>query len=133
MELLRGSGLGKRLDAEGMEHDGIYLQFEGERHHINIRELTGGRWVTVYAQTEIVKDLIAARLAADVLDVPTVLVARTDAHSASLLTSDIDPDDAEFLTGERTAEGFFRVREGVEAAIARSLSPTRSKAMPRSR
>jgi p-hydroxybenzoate 3-monooxygenase len=64
VELLRGSGLGKRLDAEGMEHDGIYLQFEGERHHVNIRELTGGRWVTVYAQTEIVKDLIAARLAA---------------------------------------------------------------------
>ena len=64
VELLRGTGLGQRLDAEGMEHDGIYLQFEGERHHIDIRELTGGRWVTVYAQTEIVKDLIAARLAA---------------------------------------------------------------------
>jgi len=69
-----------------------------------------------------VRTLIAARLAADVLDVPTVLFARTDAHSASLLTSDVDPADAEFLTGERTAEGFFRVREGVEAAIARSLS-----------
>lgn len=64
VELLRGVGLGKRLDAEGMEHDGIYLQFDGERHHVNIRELTGSRWVTVYAQTEIVKDLIAARLAA---------------------------------------------------------------------
>ena len=63
VELLRAAGLGKRLDAEGMEHDGIYLQFEGERHHVNIRELTGGRWVTIYAQTEIVKDLIAARLA----------------------------------------------------------------------
>jgi isocitrate lyase len=71
---------------------------------------------------QFVRTLIAARLAADVLDVPTVLVARTDAHSASLLTSDIDPADAEFLTGERTAEGFFRVREGVEPAIARSLS-----------
>jgi isocitrate lyase len=69
-----------------------------------------------------VRTLLAARLAADVLDVPTVLVARTDAHSASLLTSDIDPADAEFLTGERTPEGFFRVREGVEPAIARSLS-----------
>jgi p-hydroxybenzoate 3-monooxygenase len=65
VELLRGTGVGKRLDAEGMEHDGIYLQFDGERHHVNIRELTGGRWVTVYAQTEIVKDLIAARLAAE--------------------------------------------------------------------
>ena len=71
---------------------------------------------------EFVQKLVAARLAADVLDVPTVLVARTDAHSASLLTSDIDPVDAEFLTGERTPEGFFRVREGVEPAIARSLS-----------
>lgn len=64
VELLRSVGLGKRLDAEGMEHDGIHLQFDGERHHVNIRELTGGRWVTVYAQTEIVKDVIAARLAA---------------------------------------------------------------------
>jgi p-hydroxybenzoate 3-monooxygenase len=64
VELLRSVGLGERLDAEGLEHDGIYLQFDGERHHVNIRSLTGGRWVTVYAQTEIVKDLIAARLAA---------------------------------------------------------------------
>ncbi len=63
VELLRSVGLGKRLDAEGIEHDGIYLQFVGERHHLNFRELTDGRWVTVYAQTEIVKDLIAARLA----------------------------------------------------------------------
>jgi isocitrate lyase len=72
--------------------------------------------------SQFVRTLIAARLAADVLDVPTVLVARTDAHSASLLTSDIDPVDAEFLTGERTPEGFFQVRAGVEPAIARSLS-----------
>ena len=63
VELLRSVGLGKRLDAEGIEHDGIYLQFAGERHNLNFRELTGGRRVTVYAQTEIVKDLIARRLA----------------------------------------------------------------------
>ena len=63
VELLRSVGLGQRLDAEGLEHDGIYLQFAGERHHVNFRELTGGRWVTIYAQTEIGKDLIAARLA----------------------------------------------------------------------
>jgi p-hydroxybenzoate 3-monooxygenase len=63
VELLRAAGLGQRLDAEGLEHDGIYLQFAGERHHVNFRELTGGRWVTIYAQTEIVKDLIQARLA----------------------------------------------------------------------
>jgi isocitrate lyase len=69
-----------------------------------------------------VRTLTAARLAADVLDIPTVIIARTDALSASLLTSDVDPADAEFLTGERTAEGFFRVRDGLDAAIARSLA-----------
>jgi p-hydroxybenzoate 3-monooxygenase len=63
VELLRAVGLGARLDAEGLEHDGIYLQFDGERHHLNFRELTGGRWITIYAQTEIVKDIIAARTA----------------------------------------------------------------------
>ena len=62
VELLRDTGLGGRLDAEGLEHDGIYLQFAGERHHMDFRELTGGRWVTIYAQTEIVKDVIKARL-----------------------------------------------------------------------
>jgi p-hydroxybenzoate 3-monooxygenase len=64
VELLRSAGLGGRLDAEGLEHGGIYLQFAEERHHLDFRELTGGRWVTIYAQTEIVKDLIKARLAA---------------------------------------------------------------------
>ena len=65
------------------------------------------------------RTLAAARLAADVCGVPTVLVARTDALSAKLVTSDSDPADEPFLTGDRTAEGFFRVREGLEAAIAR--------------
>jgi p-hydroxybenzoate 3-monooxygenase len=64
VELLRAVGLGDRLDAEGLEHNGIYVQFDGERHHLNFRELTGGRRLTIYAQTEIVKDLIAARTAA---------------------------------------------------------------------
>ena len=64
VELLRTVGLGDRMDSEGLEHGGIYLQFEGERHHLDFRDLTGGRWVTIYAQTEIVKDLIQARLAA---------------------------------------------------------------------
>ncbi len=72
--------------------------------------------------SQFVRTLTAARLAADVLGVPTVLVARTDALSAALLTSDVDPLDAEFATGERTPEGFFRVRDGLEAAIARSLA-----------
>ncbi len=69
-----------------------------------------------------IKHLVSARLAADVLDVPTLLLARTDANGANLITSDIDPVDHRFLTGERTAEGFFRVRQGLEAAIARGLS-----------
>src|SRR6266478_3631015 len=71
---------------------------------------------------QFVRTLNAARLAADVLDVPTVLVARTDALSAALLTSDVDEYDREFLTGERTAEGFFRVRDGIGAAISRGLA-----------
>jgi len=69
-----------------------------------------------------VRHLIAARLAADVLDVPTVIIARTDAQAATLITSDVDPIDREFLTGERTPEGFFRTREGVDACIARGLA-----------
>ena len=66
--------------------------------------------------------LAAARLAADVCGVETILMARTDANSATLLTSDIDPADERFLTGERTHEGFFRVTPGVPAAIARALA-----------
>jgi len=71
---------------------------------------------------QFIRTLIAARLAADVLDVPTVLIARTDADSAKLLTSDIDPRDREFCAGERTAEGFFRLRAGIECAIARAVA-----------
>ncbi|WP_303801311.1 isocitrate lyase [Alicyclobacillus macrosporangiidus] len=69
-----------------------------------------------------VRNLVAARLAADVCGVPTVLIARTDAHSAKLLTSDVDDRDRPFLTGERTVEGFFRIRGGLEMAIARGLA-----------
>src|SRR6266705_2675623 len=69
-----------------------------------------------------VRTLAAARLAADVMGVPTLVIARTDANSATLLTSDVDERDAPFLTGERTAEGFYRIASGVEAAIARALS-----------
>jgi p-hydroxybenzoate 3-monooxygenase len=64
VRLLRATGLGERLDAEGLPHGGIYLQFAGERHHLDFRDLAGGRVVTIYAQTEIVKDLIEARTAA---------------------------------------------------------------------
>ncbi len=69
-----------------------------------------------------IRTLNAARLAADVCGVPTVLVARTDADAAALLTSDVDPRDAEFLTGERTAEGFFATKPGIDQAIARGLA-----------
>jgi isocitrate lyase len=80
----------------------------------------GGKVLVPTAQ--FVRTLNAARLAADVLDVPTVLVARTDALSAALLTSDIDEYDREFVSGERTGEGFYRIRDGIEAAISRGLA-----------
>jgi isocitrate lyase len=69
-----------------------------------------------------IKHLVSARLAADIMNVPTILVARTDANGAHLITSDIDPVDHTFLTGERTAEGFYRMRGGLDAAIARGLA-----------
>jgi isocitrate lyase len=69
-----------------------------------------------------VRHLVAARFAADVLDVPTLIIARTDANAAQLLTSDVDPRDKAFCTGERTTEGFFRIRGGIDAAIARGLA-----------
>ncbi len=72
--------------------------------------------------SQFIRTLVAARLAADVLDVPTVLVARTDADSATLLTSDVDPYDKSWCTGERTPEGFYRINNGIEMAIARGLA-----------
>ncbi len=72
--------------------------------------------------SEAIQKLVAARLAADVLGVPTLIMARTDANSAYLLTSDIDPRDREFVTGERTSEGFFHIRGGLDSAIARGLA-----------
>jgi len=80
----------------------------------------GGKVLVPTAQFE--KTLIAARLASDVMDTPTVLIARTDAESAKLLTSDVDERDHRFLTGERTAEGFFRVKDNIACAIDRGLS-----------
>ncbi|MDP9727155.1 isocitrate lyase [Alicyclobacillus tolerans] len=72
--------------------------------------------------SQAIRNLTAARLAADVLGVPTVIIARTDANGAHLITSDVDPRDQAFLTGERTVEGFFRMRGGLDAAIARGLA-----------
>src|SRR5574341_53774 len=72
--------------------------------------------------SQFIRTLTSARLAADVMGIPTLLIARTDAESATLLTSDIDPYDQPFITGERTAEGYYVVRHGLEAAIARGLA-----------
>ena len=80
----------------------------------------GGK-VLLPTQTAI-RNLIAARLAADVMGVPTFLVARTDANAADLITSDVDPYDRPFITGERTSEGFFHVKAGLDQAIARGLA-----------
>ena len=72
--------------------------------------------------TEAINKLVAARLAADVLNVPTLIIARTDADAAGLITSDVDPRDQEFLTGNRTSEGFFETNAGIDQAISRGLS-----------
>jgi len=80
----------------------------------------GGK--VLVSTSEAIQKLVAARLAADVMGVPTLIMARTDADSANLLTSDIDPRDRAFCTGERTSEGFFRIHGGIESAIARGLA-----------
>src|SRR5512139_2076972 len=72
--------------------------------------------------SEAIQKLVAVRLAADVMGVPMVVIARTDAHSATLVTSDIDPCDRPFITGGRTVEGFYHLRPGLETAIARGLA-----------
>lgn len=80
----------------------------------------GGK--VLISTAEAIQKLTAARLAADVMDVPTLIMARTDADSANLLTTDIDPRDRKWCTGKRTSEGFFEVKRGLNAAIARSLA-----------
>lgn len=72
--------------------------------------------------SQFIRILTAARLAADVMDVPTLLVARTDANGAQLITSDVDERDREFITGERTPEGFYKIKAGINTAIARGLA-----------
>ncbi|HEV8682945.1 MAG TPA: isocitrate lyase [Actinomycetota bacterium] len=80
----------------------------------------GGKVLIPTAQ--FIRLLVAARLAADVMGVPTLTIARTDALSATLITTDADPEDHEFITGERTEEGYFRVRHGLDACIKRGLA-----------
>ncbi|MBZ5646897.1 MAG: isocitrate lyase [Acidobacteriia bacterium] len=93
------------------------VHFEDQLSSVKKCGHLGGK--VVVPTSEFIQKLVAARLAADVMGVPTVLMARTDANSAGLLTSDVDPRDREFCTGKRTGEGFFEVRCGLEAAIAR--------------
>src|SRR6202035_5213762 len=80
----------------------------------------GGK--VLVSTTEAIQKLVAARLAADVMGVPTLIMARTETDSAHLLTSDIDPRDRAFCTGERTSDGFFQIRAGIASAIARGLA-----------
>ena len=80
----------------------------------------GGK--VIIPTSEAIKKLVAARLAADVCGVPTILIGRTDANSATLLANDVDERDRAFITGKRTAEGFFTVRNGIESAISRALA-----------
>ena len=96
------------------------VHFEDQLSSANKCGHLGGK--VLVPTSEAIQKLVAARLAADVLGVPTLIMARTDADSAHLLTSDIDPRDHEFLTGERTAEGFFCIKGGLQSAIARALS-----------
>jgi isocitrate lyase len=96
------------------------VHFEDQSSSVKKCGHMGGK-VLVSTQ-EAVQKLIAARLAADVMNVPTVLLARTDAEAATLVTSDIDENDKPFLTGERSAEGFYRVRNGIDQAISRGLA-----------
>ena len=96
------------------------VHFEDQLSSAKKCGLLGGK--VLVSTTEAIQKLVAARLAADVMGVPTLIMARTDADSAHLLTSDIDLRDREFLTGERTAEGFFRIRGGLQSAIARGIA-----------
>ena len=79
--------------------------------------------------SQFIRSLVAARLAADVMEVPTVLIARTDAHSAQLLTSDVDPRDHAFISGDRTPEGFYRYNGGIKVILG--FSGFRVSARPR--
>src|SRR5579859_142403 len=119
------AGFGGNLNAfelmKGMiEAGAACVHFEDQLSSAKKCGHLGGK--VLVSTTEAVQKLVAARLAADVMSVPTLIMARTDADSANLLTSDIDERDREFCTGERTSEGFFRIRGGIDSAIARGLA-----------
>jgi len=119
------AGFGGNLNAfelmKGMiEAGAACVHFEDQLSSAKKCGHLGGK--VLVSTTEAIQKLVAARLAADVMGVPTLIMARTDADSAGLLTTDIDPRDKAFCTGKRTPEGFFEVRSGVDAAIARGLA-----------
>ena len=119
------AGFGGNLNAfelmKGMiEAGAACVHFEDQLSSAKKCGHLGGK--VLVSTTEAIQKLVAARLAADVMGVPTLIMARTDADSAGLLTTDIDPRDRKFCTGKRTSEGFFEVRGGIEAAIARGLA-----------
>ncbi len=119
------AGFGGNLNAfelmKGMiEAGAACVHFEDQLSSAKKCGHLGGK--VLVSTTEAIQKLVAARLAADVMGVPTLIMARTDADSAGLLTTDVDPRDKAFCTGKRTPEGFFEVRSGVDAAIARGLA-----------
>lgn len=119
------AGFGGNLNAfelmKGMiEAGAACVHFEDQLSSVKKCGHLGGK--VLVSTNEAIQKLIAARLAADVMGVPTLIMARTDADSANLITSDVDPRDREFCTGKRSSEGFFEARRGIKAAIARSLA-----------
>jgi isocitrate lyase len=119
------AGFGGVLNAfelmKGMIHAGAAgVHFEDQLASVKKCGHMGGK--VLVPTREAVAKLVSARLASDVMGIPTVLIARTDAEAADLVTSDIDPNDEPFLTGERTVEGFFRSANGINQAISRGLA-----------
>jgi isocitrate lyase len=119
------AGFGGNLNAfelmKGMiEAGAAAVHFEDQLSSAKKCGHLGGK--VLVSTAEAIQKLVAARLAADVMNVPTLIIARTDANSAHLLTTDIDARDHQFLTGERTSEGFFKIRGGIDSAIARGIA-----------
>ncbi len=119
------AGFGGNLNAfelmKGMiEAGAAAVHFEDQLSSAKKCGHLGGK--VLVSTAEAIQKLVAARLAADVMNVPTLIIARTDANSAHLLTTDIDVRDHQFLTGERTLEGFFQIRGGIDSAIARGIA-----------
>src|ERR1700739_2643673 len=120
-----GAGFGGNLNALELmkamiEAGAACVHFEDQLSSVKKCGHLGGK--VLVSTTEAIQKLVAARLAADVMGVPTLIMARNDADSANPVTADIDPRDEEFCTGKRSSEGFFEVRRGIKAAIARALS-----------